>query len=203
MEPFSKVKRLNYIEVDFEGEGGDKRVKKLRFIFVLLAIFCLVGCKTQEGTIPSDGSKDPKEDPGMIGYVMQKEGEGILVVDPKAQDFSSTGGVREFYNAIWFSKAPKEINLGHHVKVWFDVVLESYPGQSEVKYIKIIEEIPPQGADLTPAQALNKVLSSEDINELFTVHDINFDQEKGEWTIQLKDIWNEDGNILEFQIQDK
>ena len=78
----------------------------------------------------------------------------ILVVDPVAQDFSDTGGIEEFYNAIWFSNAPQEVEPGNKVEVWFDIVAESYPGQSEALDIKIIQEEVPEGADLSPDLSL-------------------------------------------------
>lgn len=62
------------------------------------------------------GCTNPVDEPGMTGYVVKKEGGRILVVDSNPQDFSSTGGVEEFYNAIWFSKTPMSIEVGLQVR---------------------------------------------------------------------------------------
>src|SRR5690554_3722353 len=114
-------------------------LKRLAFLCILI-VLSLTGCGTASDGSNSSGDKSNDEsEPGMIGYVVAKEGERILVVESEAQDFSSTGGISEFYNAIMFSNVPKDIEIGEKVKVWFDIVAESYPGQSAATKIEVIQ----------------------------------------------------------------
>lgn len=151
---------------------------------------------------PQAGEEDQYS--SMVGYVMDVDSAGrILVVDPVAQDFSDTGGIEEFYNAIWFSNAPQEVEPGNKVEVWFDIVAESYPGQSEALDIKIIQEEVPEGADLSPDQALNRLLTQEEVNRLVVVKSIRYQKEQDQWMILLKEILFEDSEVLEYTVEDK
>jgi hypothetical protein len=163
------------------------------FILVLLLAVSLLGCS-------SDNSKD---EAGITGYVMNKENDRILVVSSKAQDFSANGGVNEFYNAIWFSKAPKDIKTGEKVMVWFDIVAESYPGQSEVKEIAIVPGQLPEGADLTEADALNKALASEEVdaNQVLAVESLEYNKQEDNWSIKLKETWSD--KVYDIKVEDK
>lgn len=163
------------------------------FLMLLVLIIIVTGCNGEP--IAGDYSS-------MIGHVMNKENKSILVVDPVAQDFSSTGGVKEFYNAISFSNAPEEIKIGDKVEVWFDAVAESYPGQSEVKDIKVIEEEKPEGADLTPSKALRNVIALDEKNQFTVLYSIDYDKDRDKWTIQLKELLTENTQILEYEIED-
>jgi len=40
---------------------------------------------------------------------MKKENDRILVISSESKDFSANGVVQEFYDAIWFTEAPKDI----------------------------------------------------------------------------------------------
>jgi|GEM_PF-933777 len=165
-----------------------------------------------ENTEPASGGKDAafydkgdesqNTEPGIIGYVMKKEDGRILVVDSSPKDFSDSGGVAEFYDAIWFSGAPEDIEVGEKVKVWFGEVRESYPAQSSAKRIEVVTGVRPEGAMLTEAEAIAKALSSVENKEdfLVAVKSVEFDTEKGEWNIQLKDVHGD--RILDITIED-
>src|SRR5690554_6361020 len=98
-------------------------MKRLAFLFIILTIF-FVGCGTSNNDGISSGGSNQEpanndikaNEPNMIGYVVDKEGERILVVDPEPMDFSSTGGVSEYYDAIMFSNVPNDIEIGEKVK---------------------------------------------------------------------------------------
>jgi len=141
-------------------------------------------------------------EPGITGYVMKKENGRILVVNPDALDFSANGGIDEYYEAIWFSNAPGDINVGEKVAVWFDAVRESYPGQSNVKSIKIVAGRKPDGAQLTEAEAIRRALSSEKINsEVFmVVKSVGYDEESHVWNVRLKEI--QGGKIYDMEVKD-
>lgn len=161
---------------------------KLILIVMLLLAVSFAGCL----------GNTPNTDPGMTGYVMQRDAERILVIDTEAQDFSETGGIDEFYNAIWFSDAPDNIVIGENVNVWFDVVADSYPGQAKAEHIEVIPSEKPDNADLTEAEALHKALMSleSDAGNL-VVRSIEYEDEDKLWTIELKELWEEGTRTIE------
>lgn len=171
------------------------------FILVLFLTQLLLGCSSNN--ISDDEKKAPSGEAGIIGYVMQKDNERILVISQAAQDFSSTGGVKEYYDAIWFSNAPKDVEVGDKVKVWYDIVAESYPGQSEAKHIEVISSQKPNGANLTESEALNKALESEEIkaNDLTVLKSIVYNKQTDRWNVELKEIWSE--KTYNVQVTDK
>lgn len=177
--------------------------KIINFIFVILFTVSLFGCSPSNDS-KSDGEREtPRPEAGISGYIMKKEGGRILVINPEAQDFSSTGGVKEFYNAIWFSKAPQDINIGDKVKVWYDIVLDSYPGQSEVKHIEVIPGEKSNGSNLTESEALNKALTSQEIagDKVTVVKAIEYEKKADVWRIRLKEAWSD--KIFNIQVEDK
>lgn len=161
------------------------------FTLVLLFTVLLAGCS---------GNSRSKGEAGITGYVMKIADERILVVDSEAEDFSSTDGLEEFYNAIWFSNAPDDILVGQKVKVWFDIVRDSYPGQSEVMHLEIIPGEKPAGANLSESDALFKALTSEDMAglDVTAVRLIEYHNEKNLWTIELKDVWSDTTYTMEI-----
>lgn len=176
---------------------------KIMYSMVLLVclILLLLGCGIDN--MIDNGKQAPSTEPGIVGYVMNKDNGRILVVSQTALDFSSTGGVDEYYNAIWFSDAPKDIEIGDKVKVWYDAVRESYPGQSEVKHIEVVIGQKMDGANLTEAEVLYKAIKSDkvDINQLLIVKSIGFDKQTASWKVELKENWTD--KIIEIQIEDK
>ena len=163
-------------------------MKKLFVIVVLLLSVLLMGC-LEDGT--------PGTDAGITGYVMKIEEARILVVEPEVKDFSSTGGIDEFYNAIWFSNAPQDIAIGDKVKVWFDFVLDSYPGQSEIEHLEVVPSPKPDGANLHLSEALQKALTSVELNDVVTVvKSIEYNAEKKQWVIELKECWGDETHTI-------
>jgi ketosteroid isomerase-like protein len=171
------------------------------FILVICLTLSLLGCSSSKIII--DKKQAPKVEPGIAGYVMKVANRGMLVVSQGVQDFSSTGGVKEFYNAIWFSNAPKEIKMGDQVKVWFDEVLDSYPGQSKAKHIEVIASEKPDGANLNSSEALNKALKTDKVNadEVIVVKSIAYDKQADQWNIVLKQTWGD--KTYNIQVEDK
>jgi hypothetical protein len=180
--------------------GGDWMKRICSFVLVLFLTLSLLGCN--QSNIGVDGKKSPSEEPGIIGYVMNEENTGILVVSQVVQDFSATGGVEEFYNAIWFSNAPQDVEIGDKVKVWYDEVLESYPGQSEAKHVEVISSQKPNGANLTESEALYKTLTSKEVNrtEVAVVKFIEYNKQTDKWNIVLKETWGD--KIVNIEVED-
>lgn len=172
------------------------------FLIVFLCIFSFVGCSADQ---PRGVPSAPDAEPGMTGYVMAKDNGRILVVDPVAQDFSATGGVNEFYDAIWFSNIPDEIKEGDQVKVWFDAVAESYPGQSEAVKIEVISGSKPDGADLDESAAINKALHSGEIDTSWpaVLKSIRYNQETDIWEVEIREAIGEQLKTFNIQIKDE
>lgn len=169
-------------------------MKRWYLWMLLMLMVLLIGCNS---------ISEPLNSQSMTGYVMDREGERILVVDDEAQDFSSTGGVSEFYNAIWFSKAPSEIKEGDFVKVWFDMVAESYPGQSEAIKVEVVEQEKPKGANLTKSEALHKLLTSDEFKkDLYGVSSIEYNEKEDTWNIALKNLLDDTSKPVSFIVVD-
>lgn len=60
---------------------------------------------------------------------MDKGDESVLIVSDQAEDFSSTGGMEDFDDAVIASNPADEVEIGDFVEVWFDGGMDaSYPG---------------------------------------------------------------------------
>ncbi|MFC0560162.1 DUF3221 domain-containing protein [Halalkalibacter alkalisediminis] len=149
--------------------------------FIVLFFFLLiVGCA---GTAPLSA-------PGITGFVTDIQGNRILVVSSDSKDFSSTGGIAEFYNAIWFTNAPVEIKVGDKVKVWYDFVADSYPGQSEVIYVTKVYQSQPKETNLTEPEVLSSALSSLENKSVMAVKSIKFNESSLAWKVTLYDTFS-------------
>ncbi|GBG07217.1 hypothetical protein PAT3040_01765 [Paenibacillus agaridevorans] len=47
-------------------------------------------------------SDEPKVE-GFIGYITKMDGDQMLVISSEPEDFSSNGGIAEYYAAVWFT----------------------------------------------------------------------------------------------------
>lgn len=158
-------------------------------ILILWVGIALIGCSS--GTAKEPGIKDAPDNgstPGMEGYVVAKEDRSILVVSSVPKDFSGTGGVKEFYDAIWFSNAPKNVSIGQKAQVWYSFVQESYPGQSRADNVTVLPDIRPEGARLTEAEAIAKALSEQTGPKVGVpvIKRADHDQTSKTWTITIK-----------------
>ncbi len=177
-------------------------MRKYAFLIGFLLIVLLAGCGENQ---PGGGPAAPEKEPGMTGYVMAKDNGRILVVDPVSQDFSSTGGVNEFYDAIWFSNTPETIMEGDKVKVWFDAVAESYPGQSEAIQIEVVPAPRPDGADLDESEAIRKALHSGEITTSWptVLKSIEYNKETDTWEVSIRETIEEPVDTIRIQIKDE
>ncbi|MFD1032509.1 DUF3221 domain-containing protein [Metaplanococcus flavidus] len=149
--------------------------------FTILVLVALAGCS-------SESSDEPVDELGITGYIMDKGDEGILVVSTEAKDYSGTGGIEEYYDAVWTGGAPDDVEVGDYVEIQFEGgVLDSYPAQAAVGELEVIPGSTPEGATLSDTEVLNKALTTNIFgNEILTVQTIEFDAEQDEWTIVLK-----------------
>ncbi|TVX98007.1 DUF3221 domain-containing protein [Cohnella terricola] len=125
---------------------------------------------------------------GFVGYIVKKEGDRILVVSDKEQDFSANGGASHYYEAIWFSNAGKSNSVGDRVVVRVDGGINaSYPGQGRARSVKVIRSAKPEGAKLTEAEAIRRALISPEIVDVIApvVKSAEFDASSREWRIAI------------------
>lgn len=131
--------------------------------------------------------------PGIEGYVLSIRNHQMLVVSREAKNYESTGGVKEFYNAVWFSNAPKNIKIGQKVQVWFNYMDESYPGQSNAEKVKVLKSKTYAGSKLTEADVIKKVVhdQSKKMKELMIptiiIKSIKYDKHSHRFTVQIQD----------------
>lgn len=79
----------------------------------------------------SKEGQEIEENAGIIGFVVDREGDKVLIVDSENKDTS-----------IWLSGAPEEIRIGQEVKVEYGgVVFFSNPAQAEFGDYEIVSEV--------------------------------------------------------------
>lgn len=166
--------------------------------WLLAAALALSGCG---GSVTgANGSGATQETPpGMEGYVVAKDNGRVLVVDPVPQNFSETGGVEEFYNAIWFAGAPAHAGIGHRVQVWFDAVAESYPGQSTATKMNVLTSPKPAGADLSEAEAIRAALSAQSFAWPPAISKAEYDASGDVWNVSIR----HEGETVDAQVEDR
>lgn len=163
-------------------------MKKFFLLITCSLLAILIGCGVNSNNNQDAGNASSPNGPGIEGYVVGKEAGRILVVDSTPKDFSSTGGLSEFYNAIWFSNVEESIEIGDKVQVWYDIVAESYPGQAEAIKTAIIETQKTDDSDLTEAQAIQRALLSDEISSqnISVILSTAYDAANDKWTVNIK-----------------
>jgi hypothetical protein len=140
---------------------------------------------------------------GYNGYVVKKEKNSILVVNSIAKDFGANSGASHFYEAIWFSNSPFNIEVGDHVEVRTDEpIAESYPGQGYADTVSVISGLEPEGALLSEADAVRKALSSPEVarKNVPVIKEVKFDKALAEWIVTVTN--NGDDKALEIRVKD-
>lgn len=144
---------------------------KSKFLLVLFLVLASAGCSAADTA------------PGIEGYIVRKEDDSMLVVSSMPKDFSASGGMKSFYDAIWFSNAPEDVEVGQKVQVWYRTVKESYPAQSSANKVRVLPGMKPNGADLSENQAILKALQSRNINGVPAIKQVDYDSGTDTWII--------------------
>ncbi|WP_223812015.1 YobA family protein [Geobacillus sp. 46C-IIa] len=159
-------------------QGGIELKKWVVFIAAVWSVW-LAGCSGPAGRYAIEG------------YVVRKEGGSILVVSSDPQDFRSTGGLEEFYNAILVSSAPARVKIGQKVQVWIDGgIAESYPGQGKADKVLVVPSTPHDGARLSEEEAIRQALKQEESrleHMIPVIQAVDYDKQADTWMIQIKD----------------
>ncbi|WP_216828307.1 DUF3221 domain-containing protein [Alkalihalobacterium elongatum] len=112
-------------------------MKRLSIVF-LFFIFIFVGC----------GQMQETELSAMTGLIVAKEESAILVIENVTEQQLEQLELDEFlnlgYGAIWFKvedgQVLADLEVGNKVIVEYEIVAESYPGQSEAVSITKLDE---------------------------------------------------------------
>lgn len=158
---------------------------------VILGFIVLTACT-------NNGENNVKGEVDIHGYVLDKIEDSIFVVSKDSKDLSANGGITDYYDAIRLSDAPKNVQVGDEVMVWYSgEVAESYPMIGTVGQIEIVPDSKPEGAILTAAEGLKEALK---VQKNVVVTSINFNEETSIWLIQFRDL-HED-NTWQVEVKD-
>jgi hypothetical protein len=159
-------------------------MKIMLCLVALFAVYFTNACTNKSQ--PSIGSTTPD----IEGYITKAENQRILVVNPKAQDFSSTGGVKVFFDAVWVSNIPKDVKVGQKVRVWYKgAVATSYPGQAMANKISILPSDKPVNAKQSEEQVIQQALITQEMSDIRVpvIKEVKFNSITGTWTIRILD----------------
>ncbi|MFC7677928.1 YobA family protein [Paenibacillus sp. GCM10028914] len=174
-------------------------------LFISLSLF---GCSSStsnsgSGTDVKDVNEHSNKDsaPGMEGYVVDQQDGEILVVDSVPKNYSASGGKPEFYNAIWFSYGQKNVAVGQKVQVWFNLVKQSYPGQSTAEKLRVVPAPKPDQANIDEAEAIRQALAepAEDNPAVPVIKAVKYDEASDKWMVSIK----RGDEVTDIQIDDK
>lgn len=163
-----------------------------------------------DDTAMNDADEDVAypEDPDITGYILAVDEDTILVVSDKPTDYSANGGVDEFYNAIYFSSVPENVEVGEYVRVWSkNGIAESYPGQGDVGRLEKVVVEEREGAQLTEAEVIRLAIKyGKEVpylteNSVVAIRSIDFNQVTGVWMIEFFDTF--DSNIFHIEVEDQ
>ncbi|QKS72644.1 DUF3221 domain-containing protein [Paenalkalicoccus suaedae] len=156
----------------------------MKYLLMLIGLIVLVGCTNDNDSTNNTSIEEPYES----GYITAQDGDRLLFVSSEAQDFSDTGGIEEFYSAIWFTPDDQDVQVGDFIHVSFSVVETSYPGQGTLDQLEVVPRDQPEGANLTEAEAIRSALSelSDDDHWFYAVAETSFDPQSASWSITLK-----------------
>jgi hypothetical protein len=175
---------------------------KMSLIVLFLTSLFLSACS---GSV---GSKQPKlaetneaSTLEFVGYITKIENQRALVVSSINKE---TIQRKEFYDAVWVSNLPSDIEVGQNIHVWFDGALAaSYPGQGKASKVTISKIQKPEKAILSQEEVIRKALLNKDVSNvnILVIKDVFFDPNLAIWTIRYKSAIISDGSIEEHSIQ--
>lgn len=145
---------------------------------LLMVVVIMIGCTERYSGKPN-----------IHGYVIDVSEKKILVISKVAQDFSDTGGISNFYDAIWLSKASKDIEVGQEVRVWYDgPVEESYPAGGTVGKIEIVKKNQPETANINESKAIQLAIQQLGSEGLIAINSVTFDGVEKRWKVTYEII---------------
>jgi hypothetical protein len=163
----------------------------------------LAACGIKPETQALESKSTEVHNSGFNGYVVKKDKDRILVVNSTERDFSANGGASHYYEAIWFSNSPFNIEVGQHVEVQTDgAIAQSYPGQGQAESVSVITGLKPKGVLLSEAEAVRKALTSPEAADynVPVIKEVKFDEALAEWIVAVTRSGDE--KALEIRVKD-
>lgn len=144
------------------------------------------------------GCADVEEPFGISGYVVKRDGDRVLVVDPVVKQYEKL-----FYDAVWVKTGDASIKVGQKVEVYFDgPILTSYPGQGAAERIIVMPQEKPAGARLTPEEAVAAALAGAADWQVPAVLEVKY-AEPGSWDVTLVEALGErKDEAVTFRVSD-
>ncbi|MDQ0875883.1 hypothetical protein QFZ77_004542 [Paenibacillus sp. V4I3] len=178
-------------------------MKKLCLLFLLIASLFLNACNNKVEPKQSPLAETNKSSSAeLVGYITKLENQRALVVSPISKEINQT--IKEFYDAIWVSNMPQDVEVGQYVNVWFEGALAaSYPAGGKATKVNISKIYKPKKATLSQEEVIRKALINKDISsvKILVIKNVIYDEKSAVWTIRYKSAILTDGSIEEHSIQ--
>ncbi|MCP3032922.1 YobA family protein [Halobacillus sp. A1] len=156
-------------------------------------LFLLGGCS-------SDEEQEDLGKPEIEGYVTNQEDDRILVTDPEPED-ANGNGEDDYYDALWGSDAPDDVEIGQYVEVWVKEGVEtSYPGQADIKEVEVQSTEAPEGADLSEDEVIRRALEEVE-QDVRIIESVAFDVGEDLWRVSVITP-GRDGSSYELDVED-
>ncbi|MCA0970956.1 hypothetical protein LCM20_10170 [Halobacillus litoralis] len=111
-----------------------------------------------------------REPNGVTGYVTSISQDGEALVD-----------------MTWFGNMPEGMKVGDRVEVAYNMVQESFPGQSYALEAEILPDEKPEAADLTTSEAIRQGIEKVDRQgDPLSVKKVKYDESKDQWTVLFR-----------------
>lgn len=178
-------------------------MRKLCLLFILIASLFLNACTNKVELKQSPLMETNKSSSAeLVGYITKLENQRALVVSPISREINQTR--KEFYEAIWVSNMPQNVEIGQYVNVWFEgTIATSYPAQGKASKVTIVKIHKPEKAILSQDEVIRKALLNKDISSIniFVINEVVYDGNSDDWTIRYKDAKISDGLLEEHSMQ--
>lgn len=171
---------------------------------LVVFIIILGGCGTKPKEQSQSFTSTDSGERGFVGYIVKKEDNRILVVNSDVRDFSANGGASNYYEAIWFSNVPFNIEVGQHVEVMADgAIADSYPAQGTAGTVSVYEVEKPEGAEFTQEEAIVKALSTSEVSgyEIPVIKEVKYKAATSQWLVYVTQSGDE--TVHEIRVEDQ
>jgi hypothetical protein len=173
-------------------------------VVLLISLSLILGaCGNEPDTQALESKSTEVHNSGFNGYVVKKDKDRILVVNSTERDFSANGGASHYYEAIWFSNSPFNIEVGQHVEVRANgAIEESYPAQGQAESVSVITGLEPKGVLLSEAEAVREALTSPEVASynVPVIKEVKFDETLAQWIVSVTKSGEE--IALEIRVMD-
>ncbi|MBA2937105.1 DUF3221 domain-containing protein [Paenibacillus sp. CGMCC 1.16610] len=178
-------------------------MKKLCLLFLLIASLFLNACTNKVEPRHSPLTENNKSSSTeLVGFITKLENQRALVVSPISREINQTR--KEFYDAIWVSNMPQDVEVGQYVNLWLEgAIAASYPAQGKASKVTIAKIQKPEKAILSQDEVIRKALLNKDISSInvLAIKGVSYDENSDIWIIRYKDAKISDGLLEEHSMQ--